>query len=975
MLTTRNLWLCLSIATPSIAAAGPSLHMRPRVAQAADAAPAEPPTAEPPRPSTSSVGEEVIHVVDKSPEHALFTGRAPVSVITHEDIATTGRATLGEILQALPSQANAGNAQLNAHGDGATRINLRGLGTARTLTLLNGRRIVNAGLGADNAVDVNMIPIAMIERVEILKDGASTRYGADAVGGVVNIITRPKYDGVDVSLLTSTSQHGDGMEYDASGVTGFTTKAQDTYLVLSGGYQHHDPVFARDRSFSEFQQAYDFASKMARPYLSPITPSGRLVVPAGATPPAGCTSSVCKQLPNGSWANFDNATDLYNEASANYLYTPSTRWNLFATGGNNINSSLSMFVEGLYMHRDSARALDAAPFDAGAVISKDSLYNPIGADITDYRRRLTELGPRTYGDEVNMTRLVLGIRGDLPATWGAVGGWPYEVSFNWGNVASTTYSNGQFNTFKAKDLLGPSMLDADGTPICVRVPGDPSTKIQYMLFAANPKGDHTPYFVPCVPLNILAGPGKIDKAQIAPLLLDTSSPGTDRQEAFLATTGGKLADLPNHGEITVTAGADYRHEVGTHDPSSAANTGYTTETQAFATDYRYHIYEAFGDVAITPIIDRGFAKRVELDLGARVLDQHAFGFDVTYKVGALLQTDAGLTARATWATAWRTPSIFELEGGRTGIPTSVEDPCDTQPPSVGGGSKTLESKVQAQCTAQGVPTGAQFASNQLTAVIGGNDHLQPESSTTATIGVIYEPPPIPGLAVSVDYWHIAIDDAIEALQAQTLLANCYERGIASSCQQIQRDPDTHRINAIDRTLRNFNQTSSSGLDLALLYDATLAELGHLHTTLEAQYLFNYDLDTGDQVVHGAGYYDLGAYPHLRANLSSRWAHPSGPTAGFSLRYVGNYLECAGDDCNDAAHRADFSHQVDRYFKLDLFGGYDFGSRAGRTSLQLGVNNVINATPPTVYNASESNSDAATYDFVGRVVYVRMSQLF
>ena len=192
--------------------------------------------------------------------------------------------------------SNAGNAQVNAGGDGTTRINLRGLGAPRTLVLINGRRMVNGGNGADASVDVNAIPLAMIERVEVLKDGASALYGADAVGGVVNIVTRPQFDGTDVSLLTSTSQRGDGIEYDASAVAGFASEHRNSYLVLSGGYQHHEPVLASDRAFSQFQDSYDFASRTVTRNQSLAGIGGRLdpsSIGPGGMVPTGCASGAC----------------------------------------------------------------------------------------------------------------------------------------------------------------------------------------------------------------------------------------------------------------------------------------------------------------------------------------------------------------------------------------------------------------------------------------------------------------------------------------------------------------------------------------------------------------------------------------------------------------------------------------------------------------------------------------------------------
>jgi iron complex outermembrane receptor protein len=282
--------------------------------------------------------------------------------------------------------------------------------------------------------------------------------------------------------------------------------------------------------------------------------------------------------------------------------------------------------------------------------------------------------------------------------------------------------------------------------------------------------------------------------------------------------------------------------------------------------------------------------------------------------------------------------------------------------------------VQAQCIAHGVPAGTRINTNQQPAVTGGNPDLQPETAATTTLGLVVEPSRLKGLSVSADYWHIAIDNAIETLGVPTILANCYDRGIQAFCDQIHRDGN-HRIQRVNQFLQNVHRTVTSGIDLAVWYDARLVELGRLHTGLEAQVLLRYDLDAGNQVVHGVGYYDLGVYPRYKANLSSRWTHPSGLTSGFTLRYIGSYKECAGDDCNTAHHLAALSRDVDRYVKLDLFGAYDLPSWLGRTTVQLGVNNVFDAAPPAVYNAPAANSDATTYDFLGRMVYLRLSQQF
>ena len=475
-------------------------------------------------------------------------------------------------------------------------------------------------------------------------------------------------------------------------------------------------------------------------------------------------------------------------------------------------------------------------------------------------------------------------------------------------------------------------------------------------------------------INLLAPAGTIPLDQLKNLTFEDAGHGTDSMHTTLFTMSGRVAELPNRGDISLSLGGDYRDEVGDLAPPDVASAGYTTGDEVHATHGRFHIFEGFGELAIVPISGHEIAKWLEIDLGARVLDHSRFGSAMTYKAGGLFRTVHGLSLRGTYATAFRAPTVADLFSGQTERMPTAEDPCDAKPPSVGDATKTLDPRIQAECTAQGVPVGSRFATSQQPSVTGGNPDLQAETAATTTIGIVYEPPQWKGLAVTADYWHVNIENAIETLGVQTIFANCYDRGIDAFCSQIHRDQNTHRITAVDQFLQNVSRTKTSGIDLALWYDTRIADHGRIHTGLEAQYLLGYDLSTALQTIHGVGYYDLGVYPRYKANLSSRWTHPSGVSAGFSLRYVGSFTECAGNDCNNPQNLTT-AHDVGRYAKLDLIGGYDFRSTAGRTTLQVGINNVLDATPPLVYNAPAANSDAATYDFVGRMVYLRLSQLF
>ena len=255
----------------------------------------------------------------------------------------------------------------------------------------------------------------------------------------------------------------------------------------------------------------------------------------------------------------------------------------------------------------------------------------------------------------------------------------------------------------------------------------------------------------------------------------------------------------------------------------------------------------------------------------------------------------------------------------------------------------------------------------------GNATLTPETATIVTAGLVVEPPAVPGLALSADYWRIRIANAIQALGPAAILTSCYERGVDASCDRVHRDPYSHQIQPLDASLQNVGSLTTAGVDVAVAYAARVPGLGELRGGLEAQYLLAYDLDDALTVTHGRGNYDLGVLPRLKGQATARWTHPGGASAGASVRMVGGYLECEANDCSDPARRAHLAREVSAYGKLDLFGGYAVSTRAGITTLQIGVNNALDASPPVVYNAPAANADPSVYDFLGRMVYVRMTQ--
>jgi iron complex outermembrane recepter protein len=252
----------------------------------------------------------------------------------------------------------------------------------------------------------------------------------------------------------------------------------------------------------------------------------------------------------------------------------------------------------------------------------------------------------------------------------------------------------------------------------------------------------------------------------------------------------------------------------------------------------------------------------------------------------------------------------------------------------------------------------------------GNPDLSPETAKVLTAGVVVEP--VPGLAISADYWNIDVTQAVQQASLAAIFAGCYERGIQSFCNQIHRDPQLGgQIDFVDNPTTNLGGTATAGIDVAAVYDRDAHAAGKLHVRAEAQRLLKFDRDDGATLLHGLGFYDLGVYPTIKASLAAAWQHPSGAGAGFNLHLVGGFLECDGNDCNDGQA----SRDVDPYAKVDVFGSWAFKGSRGQTLITVGVNNVFDRDPPLIYVGFAGDSDAATYDYLGRFFYARVTQLF
>ena len=916
--------------------------------------------------------QEEIVVTGSRIRRKELTGPAPVVVYSREQIQASGRVNVGEFLQTIPEQSNAIGRATNNGGTGSIRVNLRGIGPQATLVLLNGRRVVPGGTGADDSVDLSSIPSNVIERIEILKDGASAIYGSDAIGGVINIITRRRLDGGDVSVLGGASSRADGATVDVSGMVGTTSDRGS--ILLSMSYYRAEPVWAGDRDFSREQKVFDSASGEVISLGSGIIPQGRVVLAPGEVGMAN-GNDAWNQLvtanpmansfildPGGNWRPFAGTgleEDGWNYQPSNYLVTPQQRFSVFMTGEYRLGSFSRAYVDSFYTKRNSDQTLAPEPLLTdveGVTVSAANHYNPFGRDFAAVRRRLLEFGGRNFEQDVHNFHLVTGIDGTLPDAWGPLQGWFWDFSFNFSQNESSEVKTGNVRLTKLRDAVGPSFIDPNGVARC----GTPEAPIEG-----------------CVPLNLFGGPGTIDQAQIEGLTATGVQRGDNRMIGGQFNTSGDLFRLMAERPVGLALGYEFRQLSGGQIPDPLTVAGEISGNKGLITQGDYYVNEIYGELSI-PILDREpGAELLELIAATRGSFYEQFGSTINYKVGARFAPIADLSLRGTYSTAFRAPSIPDLYGGQSDSFAAVTDPCAMVDPG------------SARAMACGAAANNGDDQAQLRSRVGGNEDLDPETARVFTAGVVFQPRWIPGLHLTADYHNTKITNTITAIGSNVILQGCYPDAagaVPKFCEFINRDPVTQRITTILDLNANIGSDALDGVDITAGYDfGTGFGVWGIQTVWS--WLRTYDRTLADgTVIAGAGTWDLndggagGAYPHLRANAALNWA--LGPfAAGLRTYYIGGYKECGDADgffgggglCYDPSHQGE--RDVSAYNTWDLTLGYSTENAAGRTTISAGVLNLFDQAPAVVYNGFANTTDTFSYDLMLRQFFARLTHQF
>ncbi len=987
MLSRRKALSLATLLLPQLYFAGIGSAQQPTTPAEPPPAEAATPAAEAATPSTDEgaprrgrkAGEEEIIVTGSRIRRKDLTTPAPITVINREAIQASGRVTIGDFLQSLPEQGSAVNTQQNNGGSGATRIDLRGLGNQRTLVLINGRRLVNTGTGGSSGVgaDLNTVPTAAVERIEILKDGASAVYGSDAIAGVINIITRKSYNGAEASGYFGVSTHGDGNVYDVNATAGVSGDLGS--LLFTAGYYDQEPVFAGDRGFSQFQQQLDYAGLTVTNIGSSRAPSGRITGPGSGgnalwqslASRFGCAGATCSftydpTVPDNYRPFRAGALppvgDFYNFQPINYDVTPSRRISLYSAGNVKVSEYVRSFYEASYVNRQSTLQLAPEPLIIGAggnavTISAANQYNPFGRDFTTYSKRLVEFGPRTYAANVDTFRVVAGLNGTVST-------WAWDVSLNYGRTQWAQVDRGHLTQSHLQNAIGPS----DTAGHCLTAVG----------------GSVIPG---CVPLDLFhgaaagAGGVGITADQAAYLTYPLVARISNELTAAQANFGGELPiKLLSERPIGLAVGYEYRFEIGADIPDPVSAAGESTGNNRSETGGHFYVNEGYGELSVPIISGVTGAENVEATAAVRVFNYNTSGTDATYKFGGRWSIIRDITLRGTYSTAFRAPSITDLFQGASDNFPSVRDPCA----NLAGATPSLV----AACVAAGVPAGGTGVTgeSQIRTRNSGSLALQPETAKIWTAGVVLEPRYVRGLSVVVDYYNIKIDQAIQTLGASFILNSCYLGGNAANCAKIHRSPLDSSVDRIDDFNVNIGHVETAGIDLGIRYNLP-TEYGRFLFGLDGTWLAFYNITQPDgTIIHGRGNFDIGilnngiggVYPAFKALGSILWNY-SDFGAGVTERFVGSFVECAAAD-GTSAGGACFTDPIDRrkvsaYWQTDIQLSYNLKSPIGNTTFGAGIRNLFNSAPPRIYSAFTPTSDATAYDFYGRFFYGRITQKF
>ncbi|MEL3952232.1 TonB-dependent receptor [Stenotrophomonas bentonitica] len=885
----------------------------------------------------------------------------PVLTISRADIQNQGFSSVGDILQNIsaagsPNFSRASPLTSNQEA-GGQYIDLRNLGAQRTLVLVNGKRL---GISPDGYQDISIIPTSMVERIDVLKDGASSIYGSDAMAGVINIITRKNFDGLEANVYKGQYSQGDGEKETYDFVMGFSGDRGS--LTVGAEYHKEEGVWAKDRPFTaDTYPDWDPAAS-----LTTVGQWGNWRVGNAGNwqaPNRGGTALGPGQFHSQTSADTSRSSDQM------HLLTPLERRSLFVSGNYDITDNVRFTTDLSYTKRESQRQIAGYPLQStafGVPMSADSYFNPTGgvADV-NWRRRGWEV-PRTTDSTLTTWRFAAALEGSFE-----IGDrfFSWDVGSLYNENDSLLINNGNFYIPAVADAVGPSFQNAAGQIVC----GTPGNEI-----------------AGCVPWNPFAGFGtgavanSLDDPNVRNYLFrEEHATGKTSTHNYFANLSGTIVPLPA-GDLGFAVGYEYRKESGAFNPDAIAQSGDSTNLASGPTKGSYALDEFYLELNIPILADLAFAKELTLDLATRYSDFTSFGDTTNNKFGLKWRPIDDLLVRATYAEGFRAPTIGDLYGGTSQtFPTNFVDPCDSVYGDVRGSARCVQDVGQGYRQLQQgfVPTTGRAAQSPVPFNSGSNPNLTPETSESKTVGFVYSPSYVTGLSVGVDWWSIRIDNTIVTDSPNLIMEDCYVRLIESRCSMFTRDPANGNIvGTLNYGNRNAGYTETEGFDFDISYSRD-TDFGRFSAKSSTTYVGKYEeKSTDDADAVPSQNNGFGAYFRVRSNLGLGWSM-NDLSVNWNLRYYSGTKESCRftTRCTLPNYSApDTLGVISPQTELGAVTFHDVQvsyATPWNATVAVGANNVFNKVGPMMTSQPSSNfSYYGGYD-IGRFLYMKYSQKF
>ncbi|BDT57898.1 TonB-dependent receptor [Massilia varians] len=918
----------------------------------------------------------------------------PVQVMTQEQIQKTGLVTVGDIIANMSSAGSPafskGGTLTSNRENGGQYANLRNLGSQRLLVLVNGKRWTQTVAGF---TDMSTIPSSMIERMEILKDGASSIYGSDAIAGVVNIILKKSMEGGQLSLYTGRNESvADGRNKDFS----LSYGAGNDKASLMFGLSHTESgaVWSRDREFTAYSRTNEFPLEGlgGGPWgrIRQVSASG------GATGFDRILNHTGDQNNPGigqdsrNPANYHNvvggapiAADNFNTTSQMMFAMPSKLDTIFTKGELQLPYDMRFVSTAMYAQRKSLSTVAGYPLSSTSqskypvYIDKDSYYNPygnqvagagLGQDLFFYRRTIEV--PRETRNSNRTLHIDATLEGSfelrsLP--------WNWSVGYNHSKVDGDTQNTGNLNLLNLKRALGPSFRNAAGTIQCGT--------------AANPIP-----LADCVPWDILGGPTAATPAALNYVMSVGGYNYSSKVDSATADISGELFQLPA-GALGMAAGIEHRTVEGKDLPGQFNRSGYSTDLAGNPTSGRYTVREAYAELNIPVLKNLPFVESLAFNLATRYSDYSNFGSTNNSKFSFTYRPTKDLMFRGTWAEGFRAPTVGDSFGGGQQSFDSYLDPCDTV-----YGDAARNTTVLGRCNSgfggvvgtpagfrQRTQTGANITSSSSVQssvpfnVGAGNATLQPETAVTRTLGTVFNPSFVPGFSAAIDWYSIQISNRIVGVSSNYILGECYNQGQANFCSLITRDA-TGMVVDLRRGNANLGQIKTEGVDVELRYRLPRFSWGQINLRSETTYLDEYSTKSGPtaQWIDYSGDYD---FHRWKSNFTTDWSLGNW-SATWGVRFLSDVTDTCLSipnrwQCNELTTRrpgatSDGANRLSSLTFHDISVGYKF---AWNGNVRVGVNNAFDKKPRfTVLGAASSTYVDADLP-IDRFIYVRYNQSF